>query len=169
VDLSKLRKNSRINIGGVNDLQPGICAVVECSKHVENPSSTELITEIEIDVGGFSNGFVLKLMFYLAPVKAFVAPTVAVPTIGGKNNAQMWLKPRHAWSIIFVKWLHEPCQMDDLSDSEADGTEDEDDDGHDDRSVASEEAEEEAEEETDQKKRSVQRRWRPNQRPISPS
>jgi len=89
VDLSKLRKNSRINIGGVNDLQPGICAVVECSKHVENPSSTELITEIEIDVGGFSDGFVSKLMFHLAPVEAFVAPTVVVPTIGGKNNAHM--------------------------------------------------------------------------------
>jgi len=59
--------------------------VVECSKHVENPSNTELITEIEIEVGGFSDGFASKPMFHLAPVEAFVAPTVAVPTIGGKN------------------------------------------------------------------------------------
>jgi len=149
VDLSKLRKNSRINIGVVNNLQPWAYAVIECSKHVENPSNTELITEIEINVGGFSDGFVSKLMFYLAPVEAFVAPTVVVPTIGGKNNAHMWLKPRHAWRGMFVKWLHEPYQMDDLSDSEADGTEDEDDDGQDDCSVASEEAEEEEEEDTD--------------------
>jgi len=89
VDLPKLRKNSRINIGGVNNLQRGVYAVVECSKHVENPSNTELTTEIEIDVGGFSDGFISKLMFYLAPVEAFVAPTVVVPTIGGKNNAHM--------------------------------------------------------------------------------
>jgi len=53
--LSKLWKNSRINIGGVNNLQPGVYVVVECSKHVENPSNTELITEIEIKVAGFSD------------------------------------------------------------------------------------------------------------------
>jgi len=141
VDLSRLRKNSRINIGGVNNHQPGVYAVVECSKHVANPVNTELITEIEIEVAGFSEGFVSKLMFYLAPVEAFVAPTVAVPTIGGKNNAYVWLKPRHTWRDMFVKWLHEPYGMDDLSDSEAD----EDDDGDDDRSVASEEPEEEEE------------------------
>jgi len=45
-----------------------------------------LITEIEIDVGGFSDGFVSKLVFYLAPVEAFVAPAVVVPNIGRKNN-----------------------------------------------------------------------------------
>jgi len=150
VDLSKLRKNSRINVGGVvNNLQPGVYAVVECSKHVENPSNTELITEIEIEVAGFSDGFVSKLMFYLAPVEAFVAPTVVVPTIGGKNNAYMWLKPRHTWRDMFVKWLNEPYSMDDLSDSEADGTDGGDDDGEDDRSVASEEPDEEEEVATD--------------------
>jgi len=129
VDLSRLHKNSRINIGGVNNLQPGVYAVVECSKHVENPSNTELITEIEIEVAGFSDGFVSKLlaMFYLAPVEAFVAPTVIVPTIGGKNNAYMWLKPRHTWRGM------------------ADGASDEDDDGDDERSVASEDPEEEEE------------------------
>jgi len=145
VDLSRLRKNSRINIGGVNNLQPGVHAVVECSKHVVNPINTELITEIEIEVAGFSDGFVSKLMFCLAPVEAFVAPTVVVPTIGGKNNAYMWLKPRHTWRDVFVKWLHKPYRMDDLSDSEADGAADEDDDGEDDCSAASEDAEEEEE------------------------
>ena len=63
VDLSKLRKSSRINIGGVNNLQRGVCAAVECSKHVQNPSNTELITEIEIEVAGFSESFASKLMF----------------------------------------------------------------------------------------------------------
>jgi len=108
-----------------------------------------LITEIEIEVGGFSDGYASKLMFCLAPVEAFVAPTVAVPTIGGKNNAYMWLKPPHTWHDMFVKWLHEPCHMDDASDGEADGTEHEDDEGQDDHSVASENPEEEEEEATD--------------------
>jgi len=148
VDLSKLRKISRINIGGVNNLQPGVYAAVESSKHVENPSNTELITEIEIDVAGFSDGFVSKLVFYLAPVEAFVAPAIAVPNIGGKNNAYMWLKPRHTWFDMFVKWLHEPYRFDNLSDSEVDGTEDEVDEGGEDHSVAGEEPEEE-EEDTD--------------------
>jgi len=111
VDLPRLRKNSRINIGGVNNLQPEVYAVVECSKHVENPLNTELITEIEIEVAGFSDGFVSKLMFYVVPVEAFVAPTVVVPTIGGKNNAYMWLKPWHTWHDMFVKWLNEPYRM----------------------------------------------------------
>jgi len=95
VDLSKLHANSRINIGGVNNLLPGVHAVVESSKHVKNPINTELITEIEINVGGFSDGFVSKPVFYLAPDEAFVAPAAAVPNIGGKNNPYMWWKPRH--------------------------------------------------------------------------
>jgi len=102
VDLSRLRKNSRINIGGVNNLQPGVHDVVECSKHVANPVNTELTTEIKIEAAGFSEGFASKLMFHLAPVEAFVAPTVAVPTIGGKNNAYVWLKPRHTWRDLAV-------------------------------------------------------------------
>jgi len=59
------------------------------------------------------------------------------------------LKPRHTWRDVFVKWLNEPYRMDDLSDSEADGTDDGDDDEEDDRSVASEDPEEEEEEATD--------------------
>jgi len=117
--------------------------VVECIKHVANPVNTELTTEIEIKAAGISQGFVSKLMFHLALVEAFVAPTVAVPTIGGKNNACMWLKPRHTWRDLFVKWLNEPYRMDDLSDSEADGADDGDDDGEDGRSVASKDPEEE--------------------------
>jgi len=116
VDMSKLRRNSRINVGGVNNLQPRVYAVVENSKHVKNSSNTELITEIGIDVGGFSDGFVSKLVFHLAPVEALVAPAIVVPNIGEKNNAYMWLKPRHTWRDVFVKWLHEPCHLDDLSD-----------------------------------------------------
>ena len=153
VDLSKLRRNSRINIGGVNNLQPGVYAVVECSQLVKDASNSELITEIELEVGGFSEGYVSKVTFYLASVEAFVSPTVVVPNIGGKNNSYMWLKPRNTWRDMFIKWLQAPYHLGDLSDSEAGDTEvddaedveDEDDVGEDDRSVASEESEEEEE------------------------
>jgi len=39
VDLSKLRRNSRINIGVVNNLQPGVYAVLESSKHAKIPAT----------------------------------------------------------------------------------------------------------------------------------
>jgi len=128
VDLSALRKNSRINIGGMYNLQPGVYAVVESSQRAENANNTELITEIELEVGGFAaGGYVSQLKFFLAPVEAFVAPTVVVPNIGGKNNSYMWLKPRHVWGECFRRWLHEPYHMEDLSDSEADTAEEESD------------------------------------------
>ena len=148
VDLSSLRKNSRINIGGMNNLQAGVYAVVESSKYVENPTNTELIQEIEIEVGGFvAGGYVSQLVFYLAPVEAFVEPAVVVPNIGGKNNSYMWLKPRQTWGESFVKWLQEPYRLDDLSDSEAaSSTESEVDEvQNDDDSVASSDSEEEEE------------------------
>ena len=146
VDLTYLRNNSRINIGGINNLQSGVYAVVESSKYVESPTNTELLTEIEIEVGGFmAGGYVSKLVFYLASVEAFVEPTVVVPNIGGKNNTYMWLKPRHTWGDLFVKFLEERYDMDDLSDSEADLPQNEVEDVEDDVSEASAEPEEEEE------------------------
>jgi hypothetical protein len=68
-----------------------------------------------------------------------------VPNIGAKNNSYMWLRPRHTWRDLFVRWLHEPYHMDDLSDSEADLTASEADDVQDDISVASSDPEEEEE------------------------
>jgi hypothetical protein len=142
VDLSMLRNNSRINFGGVKNLQPGVYAIVECSQRVDNASDTELITEIELEVGGFvGGGYVSQLMFYLVPVEAFVEPTVVVPNIGGKNNSYMWLKARHTWRDLFVGWLHEPYHMEELSDSEGPVSASEEENGQDDVSVASSEPE----------------------------
>ena len=141
VDLTQLRRNSRINIGGIRNLQPGVYAVVEAAEFVENPIDTELITEIEIEVGGFTGeGYVSKLTFYLASVEAFVEPAVVVPNIGGKTNSYMWLNARHTWRDSFVKWLHEPYNVGELSDSEVSSSEDE---AQDEVSVASADKEEE--------------------------
>ena len=94
-----------------------------------------------------ARGYVSQLVFYLAPVEAFVEPAVVVPNIGGKNNSYMWLKPRQTWGESFVKWLQEPYRLDDLSDSEAaSSTESEVDEvQNDDDSVANSDSEEEEE------------------------
>ena len=128
VDLSRLRRNSRIEAGGINNLQPGVYAVVECSQHVPNPKNSELITEIQLEVGGWAGNFVSKIKFYLADVEAFVSPTVVVPNIGGPNNSYMWLKARQYWSGMFVEWLHSAHDNAELSDSAADTEETEEDD-----------------------------------------
>jgi hypothetical protein len=146
VDLSKLRKNSRIDVGGLRNLQPGVYVIVESGAHVENAHNAELITEIEIEVGGMvEGGYVSKASFFLAPVEAFVEPTVVVPNIGGKTNSYLWLKARHNWRDLFIKWLHEPYDMEDLSDSEAPTGESDDDEGEDDHSASSSDSEEEEE------------------------
>jgi hypothetical protein len=88
---------------------------------------------------------VSKVCFFLAPVEAFVEPTVVVPNIGGKTNWHLWLKARHNWRDLFIKWLHEPYDMGDLSDSEAPTGESDEDDGEDDHSVPSSESDEEEE------------------------
>ena len=122
VDLSGLRRNSRIAIGGTNDLQPGVHAVAECSKNVARVSKirSDLMTEIELEVGGWAGAeqFVAKIVFYLVPVEAFVAPATVVPDIGGRKNSYLWLKPRHSWRDMFRSWLHEAHSNRELSESE---------------------------------------------------
>ena len=146
IDLTQLKRRG-INIGGIRNLQPGVYAVVEATEYPEKPDNTELITEIEVEVDGFTpEGFVSGIRFYLANVEAFVEPAVVVPNIGGKNNSYMWLSARHTWRDSFVRWLHQPYHMGNLSDSEA--SESEGEIPGDDVSVASAEEEQE-EEDTD--------------------
>jgi len=96
VDLSKLRKNSRIKFGGIAQLQPAICAVVESAIALGNGDDTQLLREVETEVEEFlAEGCVSKLKFFLAPVDAFVEPAVVVPNIGGNNNSYLWLTGHH--------------------------------------------------------------------------
>jgi hypothetical protein len=111
VDLSKLRKNSRIKFGGINQLEPTVYAVVESAGLVDGSEETELLKEVETEVEDFSvGGYVTKYMFYLAPVDAFVEPAVVIPNIGGGNNSYLWLTAWPNWRHLFVTWLHKPYQ-----------------------------------------------------------
>ena len=142
VDLSKLRKNSRIKFGGITQLQPAIYAVVESAIVLGDGNDTELLREVETEVEEFSaEGYVSKLKFFLAPVDAFVEPAVVVPNIGGNNNSYLWLTGRHNWRDLFVSWLHKPHQ--DLTKEDAPLEDDSDD-----YSEASTDAEAEEEEHT---------------------
>ena len=107
LDLSNLPLHRRISVGGLNNLPPGIYAVVEASVLVENAVNTELIREIESEVGSFGGQerYVTQLKFYLAPVDAFVEPAIVVPNIGGKKNSYLWINHPGDWSGQFEKWL----------------------------------------------------------------
>ena len=107
LDLSKLPPNRRISAGGLTNLKPGIYSVVEATNYVEDAMETELITEIETEVGSFGGQerYVTQLKFYLAPVDAFVEPAIVVPNIGGNNNSYLWVKHPGDWSGMFEKWL----------------------------------------------------------------
>jgi len=107
LDLSNLPLYCRISVGGLNNLQPGINAVVEASVLVQNAVNAELLREIESEVGSFGGQerYVTQLKFYLAPVDAFVEPAIVVPNIGGKKNSYLWINHPGDWSGQFEKWL----------------------------------------------------------------
>ena len=108
LDLSDLPAGCRIVVGGLNQVKPGIYAVVEASDLKEDALNTELIKEIKTEVGSFCGGserYVTQLKFYLAPVDAFVEPAIVVPNIGGDNNAYLWIQHPSDWCGYFEKWL----------------------------------------------------------------
>jgi hypothetical protein len=107
IDLSNLPGDKRMHIGGLNDVQPGVYAVVEYANYVEGAHESELFREIETEVGNFRNGYVSKFRFYLAPVEAFLEPAIVIPNIGGKNNSYLWVTHPGDWSGLFVKWLRD--------------------------------------------------------------
>jgi len=107
LDMSNLPLHCMITAGGLNNLRPGIYAVVEASVLVQNAVNTELFREIESEVGSFGGRerYVTQLKFYLDPVDAFVEPAIAVPKIGGKKNSYLWMYHPGDWSGQFEKWL----------------------------------------------------------------
>jgi len=87
VDLHRLFRSSRINIGGINNLQQGAHVVDNSCQHVKNPTNAERITEIEIKVGGFTAvGYTSKLAYHLSPVEVFVESAVEVSIDGVKTD-----------------------------------------------------------------------------------
>ena len=68
------------------------------------------------DVGGFEDGAVTKLKFYLADVDTFKEPCVVVPNIGGPANSYFWPVTKARWAEIFVEWLRAPHRLDEQED-----------------------------------------------------
>ena len=127
VDLLKLPNNTGINYGSC-DLQPGVYAIVESASYNlddNEVSESDLFVPLLKDSGGFLNGNVTSLKFYLADVEAIVKPIVVIPDIGGAGNVHFLLKDRIDWKKDFIKWLRAPHYLDNILDEFSDDSEEE--------------------------------------------
>lgn len=120
IDLSGLPSNNGITHGGLDEIPPGMYAIVESANYYEGTTrhrASELFLPLRKEVARMENGFVTEMQFYLADVEAFVEPTVVIPDIGGPKNAYFQLKNRAAWKKNFIEWL-EDDEEDEISDDE---------------------------------------------------
>jgi hypothetical protein len=107
----------QIDCGGLRNISPGIYAIVEATEEgCEGHRATEMFDILTTEVGGFVDGKVTQLKFYLADVDAFVAPCTVVPNIGGPSNCYFWIKSRSKWANVFVDWLRAPHLTDVMED-----------------------------------------------------
>lgn len=121
VDLSSLPHNSGINFGGVQNLQPGLYAIVESAVYSKNKKEIELseiFVPIVKQVKGLKHGYVSGMKFYLADVEAIVEPAIVVPDIGGQANAYFLVRNRAQWKQMFKEWLDFPDEEDDMESEE---------------------------------------------------
>ena len=126
VDLAALPAKSGINYGGLDNLAPGIYAIVENGSWRGEEYDSELVREILLDCELNPDGSVRDLTFFLADVEAFVSPAMVVPNIGGPNNSYFLVKERDEWRELFEDWLESPHTEDVFSDvEESDEEEDE--------------------------------------------
>ena len=114
---ANLTRSNRINYGGLNNIKPGIYAIVEATVMLnEGVAGSEMFDVLTTEVGAFDDGDVTKLKFYLADVDAFKEPCVVVPNVGGANNSYFWVEPKARWSELFVQWLRAPHSYDKTED-----------------------------------------------------
>ena len=107
----------RVSYGGLGNVKPAIYGIVEATEEgCENLQGTELFDLLSTDVGGFTDGVVSNLKFYLADVDTFEEPCVVVPNVGGPNNCYFWLEPKARWAELFVQWLRSPHNLDEQED-----------------------------------------------------
>ena len=127
VDLTGLPKNSKVNYGGIQSIQPGLYAIVESATMLEDDHS-ELVLSLETEVVKDAHGDVHDLQFYLADVEAFVEPAIVVPDIGGSPNRYLLVINKTHWKGKFEEWLEAPHDLDEMDPIEP---MDDDDDGND--------------------------------------
>lgn len=127
VDLGRIPPQNDINYGGLAGIPPGTYAIVENATYIDDGDASELFLPIEKEVGRIEGKRVKKMKFYLADVEAIVSPLVVIPDVGGKPNAYFAVKNRHEWKDLFVSWLHEPDEFEDLvsDDDQISGSEEE--------------------------------------------
>jgi len=115
VDLTFLPHDSGVDYGGIENIAPGLYAIVESARYVEDDvevQRSEIFVPITKDVGQMKNNKVKKLQYYLADVEAFVEPTVVIPDLGGAPNAYFEVKTKSKWCEDFIGWLEQDAKYD---------------------------------------------------------
>jgi len=109
VDLSQIPPDSPIEYGGIEEVGPGLYAIVENSYLLaddeDDDTNAHLFIPIRKEVQEITTQMVSKLKFYLADVEAFASPLVVIPDMGGNANDYFLLRSRQEWSQRFVRFL----------------------------------------------------------------
>ena len=132
IDLRDMPGPINCEIGGVSALDPEIYCIVQCSECVHPVSQArnkEERRQMELDVfrpltkivGGFTEGKVSHLKFFLAPVDAIVRDVLITPDLGGAPNGYLEVLPRSRWRKALLEWFNDE-QEDHLSDCSSDDT-----------------------------------------------
>lgn len=132
VDLSSLPPDltgaNRIRAGGLDNVAPGVYAIVESVVLSDEENNSDLMVAMTTEVSHIADGRVAKLRFYLADVEAILDTCIVVPDIGGPPNSYFWLKSPDDWANIFEAWLDAPHQNDVIEEEESEDEEEESED-----------------------------------------
>jgi hypothetical protein len=104
VDLSELPEDAGISYGGVQQLSPGVYAIVESAKFLKTKclvDMLDLFVPICKDHGKLVNGSAVCYKYYLADVEGFKNMTVVIPNLGGQTNDYFVLKSWEDWKEVF--------------------------------------------------------------------
>ena len=102
--------------GGI-PLKDGTYAVVETTTLQEDEDEigkSDLMMPVMKEVTLDAAGNVENRTFYLADTEAFLDPCCTVPDLGGPTNRYFVVLPRNEWAKLFVKWVEDPHNLDEM-------------------------------------------------------
>ncbi len=108
LDLSVLPPNSGLSHGGIDNIQPGIYAIVESAAYIEDEKEinrSNIFVPVRKEVDVMEHGNVVRAKLYLADVEAIVAPVSVIPDIGGLPHDYFVVKNASQWRDNFIDWL----------------------------------------------------------------
>ena len=111
VELLSLSDSFKLNFGGVEDGDPGNCAIVECVDCLDeenNSKISDLFIPIGKEIGGFTGSDISHRKHCPVDVETFVAPVAVIPNLGGPPNHHFEVRERKLWAEDFCRWLEEP-------------------------------------------------------------